>query len=62
MIKKNVCKNCKMFYEGNTCPGCKSSQKATTWKGRINVLNPNKSDIAKKMGIEVKGEYAIKIR
>jgi DNA-directed RNA polymerase subunit E" len=62
MIKKNVCKNCKMFYEGNTCPGCKNSQKATTWKGRINVLNPNKSDIAKKMGIEVKGEYAIKIR
>lgn len=62
MVKKNVCKNCKMFYDQEPCPNCKSSQKATSWKGRINVLNPNKSDIAKKISIEMKGEYAIKVR
>jgi len=51
-----------MFYDEDTCPGCKSSQKATSWKGRINILDPNKSDIAKKISNKVKGEYAIKVR
>jgi len=62
MTKKNVCKSCKMFYDESECPNCKNSQRATTWKGRINVLDSNKSDIAKKIGIPVKGEYAIKVR
>ena len=62
MHKKNTCKNCKMFYDGNVCPGCKSTQKANTWKGRINILDPNASDISKKIDIKVKGEYAIKVR
>lgn len=62
MVKKNVCRQCKMFYDEESCPGCKSSQKATTWKGRINILNPAKSDISKKIGVNVKGEYAIKVR
>lgn len=51
-----------MFYDGNVCPGCKSTQKANTWKGRINILDPNASDISKKIDIKVKGEYAIKVR
>lgn len=62
MVKKYVCKSCKMFYDEGQCPGCKSSQRATTWKGRINILNPTKSDIAKKIKNNVKGEYAIKVR
>ncbi|HII14573.1 MAG TPA: DNA-directed RNA polymerase subunit E'', partial [Nanoarchaeota archaeon] len=33
-----------------------------TWKGRITILDAEKSEIAKKVGITVKGEYAIKVR
>ena len=62
MTKKNVCKQCKMFYDGDTCPGCKGNQKAATWKGRLNVINAEKSEIAKKIGTTVNGEYAIKVR
>lgn len=62
MSKKKVCKRCKLFYEGNECPGCKDNQTATTWKGRIAVMDTEKSAIAKKIGIKIKGEYAIKIR
>lgn len=62
MVKKNTCKQCKLFYDEDTCPNCKSSQRANNWKGRINVLNASKSDIAKKIGIEMKGEYGIKVR
>ena len=62
MAKKKVCKKCKYFYEGNECPVCKSNQTASTWQGRLNVLDSNKSAIAGKIGIKVKGEYAIKVR
>ncbi len=62
MVKKNVCKQCKMFHDEDSCPGCKSSQRATSWKGRINILDVDRSEIGKKIGISVKGEYAIKVR
>ncbi|MFC1730497.1 transcription elongation factor subunit Spt4 [candidate division KSB1 bacterium] len=62
MSKKKVCKKCKLFYDGSVCPACKDNQTATSWKGRIAVMDADKSAIAKKIGIDVKGEYAIKIR
>jgi DNA-directed RNA polymerase subunit E" len=61
-MKKYVCRSCKIFYDEGTCPICKSTTKAATWKGRVNILNAEKSDIAKKIGIGQKGEYAIKVR
>jgi len=62
MTKKKVCKRCKLFYEGSECPICKDNSVSTNWKGRIAILDIEKSDIAKKIGITVKGEYAIKVR
>jgi RNA polymerase subunit RPABC4/transcription elongation factor Spt4 len=32
------------------------------WQGRINIVDPEHSVIAKQLGIQEKGEYAIKIR
>lgn len=62
MAKKKVCKKCKLFVEGGECPICKGNQFSTNWQGRIYIADPNKSDIAKKIGITVKGEYAIKVK
>lgn len=62
MVKKKICKNCKLFVEDNECPICKGNQFVNNWQGKVIVLDANKSDIGKKMGIEVKGEYAIKCR
>ena len=61
-MKKKVCKKCKMFVDGNQCPVCKENKFSTNWQGRINILDTNKSVIAKKIGITTKGEYAIKAR
>ncbi len=58
---KKVCKKCKIFVQKETCPICKGNQFADSFKGRINVLDAEKSEIAKKLNIETKGEYAIKI-
>lgn len=62
MSKKKACKNCKMFVEGDKCPSCKGNAFSTTWQGRIAILDADKSSIAKKMGITVAGEYAVKVR
>jgi len=51
-----------MFVDGNDCPICKTNQFSTEWKGRLYIVNPNKSVIAEKIGIKAKGEYAIKVR
>ena len=61
MIKK-VCKDCKIFAEKDVCPICKGSNFTTTWKGRIIILDNEKSEIAKKLSVKNNGEYAIKIR
>ncbi len=62
MSKKKVCKKCKIFVKGNECPLCKSQNLSTNWQGRINIIDPKKSEIAQKIGIQEIGEYAIKAR
>jgi DNA-directed RNA polymerase subunit E" len=59
---KKVCKKCRIFVEGPECPVCKGVNFTEIWKGRISILDVGKSEIAKKIGVEVKGEYAIKVR
>ncbi|MEK6937226.1 MAG: transcription elongation factor subunit Spt4 [Nanoarchaeota archaeon] len=61
MVKK-VCKKCKLIFEGSVCPLCKSDSFGQSWKGRIFMIDANKSEIAKKIGMTAKGEYAIKVK
>ncbi|UZE94180.1 MAG: DNA-directed RNA polymerase subunit E'' [Candidatus Pacearchaeota archaeon] len=60
MKKKKVCKNCKIFIEGDKCPICQGTQFVENWKGRVIITNPEKSEIAKKLNIKKRGIYAIK--
>ncbi len=62
MSKKKVCKKCKMFVEGDQCAICKTETFSTNWMGRFTIIDPKKSMVAKKMNIQHKGEYAIKVR
>ena len=61
-MKKKACKKCKIFVKGTECPICKGTSFSENFKGRIFILDSNKSEIAKKMEITVKGGYAIKLR
>lgn len=62
MVKKKACKSCKIFVKGGKCQLCGSADLTTSWKGRIVIEDSEKSEIAKKLGIKVKGEYAIRTR
>jgi len=62
MVKQKACKICKKIYEGNACPLCSSKESTDSFKGRIVVSNPEKSEIAKKINIKEKGNFAIKVK
>ena len=61
-MAKKVCKRCKLFVEGKECPICQGTGFSENWKGKLIILDPVKSEIAQKIGITAKGEYAIKVR
>ena len=61
MAKAKACKICKTIVEhGEKCTRCDSRELTEGFKGRIAVLNPEKSEIAQKINIKEKGNYAIK--
>lgn len=62
MAKQKACKICNRIYEGDKCPQCGSKESTESFKGRIIILNPEKSEIAKNLNIKEKGNFAIKTR
>jgi len=62
MVKQKACKICNRVYEGDKCPKCDSKESTDNFKGRIVVVNPEKSEIAQKLNIKDKGNFAIKTR
>jgi DNA-directed RNA polymerase subunit E" len=61
--KDKACKICKTIYEeGDKCPNCGSKEYTDSYKGRIEVLNSEKSEIANKINIKTNGNFAIKTR
>ncbi len=55
-----MCKKCKRLVRGDKCPVCQTESLVETWKGRVIVIDPIKSDIAKKMKVDAAGEYALR--
>lgn len=62
MPKEKACKICQRIFEGEKCPNCDSKEFTETIKGRIFILNPEKSELAKELNIKGKGEFAIKAK
>ena len=63
MAKTKACKICnKIFETGEKCPKCDSKESTESFKGRIVILDPEKSEIAQKINLKDKGNFAIKTR
>ena len=61
MAKEKACKNCKLIYEGDKCPNCEKKETSDTFKGKVEIVNPEKSELAKELKVNKKGLYAIKV-
>jgi DNA-directed RNA polymerase subunit E" len=63
MSKEKSCKICRTIFEGSDkCPKCGSKETTDSFKGRVNIFNPEKSEIAQKLNIKEKGSFAIKVK
>ncbi|MCL1979128.1 MAG: DNA-directed RNA polymerase subunit E [Methanomassiliicoccaceae archaeon] len=56
-----ACKQCNFLSEADACPRC-GGQTSKEWQGFIAVVNYERSEIAKRMGITSNGRYALKVR
>lgn len=63
MVKAKACRICsKIYEEEDKCPGCGAKESTEGFKGRIVVVNPEKSEVAQKLNLKEKGNFAIKTR
>jgi len=61
MSKEKACKNCKLIYEGDICPKCGKKEFSDSFKGKVEIINPEKSELGKQLNINKEGTYAIKL-
>ena len=57
-----ACKECHLILEDKSCPRCPDSEVSREWQGFVEILNPEKSELAKEMGIRTPGRYALRVR
>ncbi|MFA7198270.1 MAG: transcription elongation factor subunit Spt4 [Methanoculleus sp.] len=57
-----VCRECHRVVEGEACVVCSTSNLSEDWAGYVVIIDPEHSDIAKKMNITMAGRYALKVR
>jgi len=56
-----ACKSCQRITEDEKCPVC-NSPTSQYWSGYLAILDPENSQIAKKMELKTPGQYALKVR
>ncbi len=62
MVTK-ACRQCRTIYEGaGQCPACGSAEFLDSFKGHIEVLDAEQSEIAKALKLTKKGSFAIRLR
>jgi len=61
MAKDKACKNCKLIHVESSCPSCGKKETTDTFKGRVEIVNSEKSEIAKELKINKDGLYAIRV-
>lgn len=58
---QKACKQCGFITSEDKCPHC-GGETSKDWQGYVIILDHTKSEIAKKMGINVNGKFALRIR
>jgi DNA-directed RNA polymerase subunit E" len=61
MMNLKACKNCRTITDLAKCPKC-GGETSREWQGYLVVIDPARSDIARKMGISDAGRYALRVK
>jgi DNA-directed RNA polymerase subunit E" len=60
-MKELACRKCRMLTTDKTCPNDGSAELSNEWSGLIIIINAEKSQVAKTLGIVKPGRYALKV-
>ena len=60
-MKELACRKCKTLTTEKACPVDGSTELSNEWSGLIIIIDPEKSQVAKTLGISRKGRYALKV-
>lgn len=61
MNQLKACKQCSLLSEQDICPNC-GGPTSKEWQGYVIILDHTRSEIAKKIGINVNGKFALRVR
>jgi DNA-directed RNA polymerase subunit E" len=61
-VVEKACRTCRLIVTGPACPNCKGTDLTKSWEGYILVVNPEGSEVAKEIGANAPGKYALKIK
>jgi DNA-directed RNA polymerase subunit E" len=61
MISLKACRTCHTITDQSKCPRC-SGEVSREWQGYVIVIDPEKSELARKMGIQASGRYALRVK
>ncbi len=61
-MAESVCRNCHRIVSGSTCPVCGSNVLSSDWSGYVVIIDPRRSEIAKRLKVDTPGKYALKVR
>ncbi len=61
MISLKACRNCRFITDQAKCPRC-GGEVSRECQGYLVVIDPDKSEIARKMGIHASGRYALRVK
>lgn len=57
-----ACRDCHRVTREEVCPACGSDSLSDDWSGYVVIIDPEESEIADKMEVELAGSYALKVR
>lgn len=61
-MSEKVCRECHRITLSQVCSVCGSSDISSDWSGLVIIIDPKRSKIAEKIGIEMPDKYALKVR
>ena len=60
-MRELACRKCRMLTTEKACPNDGSTELSNEWSGLIIIINAEKSQVAKTLGIVKPGRYALKV-
>jgi transcription elongation factor SPT4 len=60
-MKEKACKECSRLTDLDLCTVCKTPT-SKEWLGYVSIIDPEKSKVAGKLKINMKGRYALRVR